>query len=112
VKLPNAELAVVDIAKLHEYSLSQTHSEGKHKARVFAASLGFTTADAERLRVMILKAVLMHEAIQGAQDEHGTRYIVDFETQGLRDGVTIRTAWIIDEGETIPRLISCYVKRN
>jgi hypothetical protein len=40
MKLPNAGQAIVDIAKLRDYSLSPTHEEGKHKARVFAAALG------------------------------------------------------------------------
>jgi len=112
LKLPNANRAVVDIAKLRDYSLNSAHPEGKHKARVFASSLGFTTADADRLREMILSEVLQQEATQGRADEHGTRYTVDFEAQGFRDMVTIRTAWIIDTGEAVPRLVSCYVKRK
>lgn len=112
MKLPNADCAIVDIAKLRDYSLNSAHGEGKHKARVFAALLGFTTADAERLREMILTAVLSQESLPGVTDEHGTRYAVDFETQGLRSMVTIRTAWIINAGETVPRLVSCYVKRK
>jgi hypothetical protein len=112
VKLPNAERAVVDIAKLREYSLNPAHPEGNHKARVFAAVLGFRITDAERLREMILNAVSINEAAQSVTDAHGTRYIVDFETQGLSGGVMIRTAWIIDTGDTIPRLISCYVRRR
>jgi hypothetical protein len=112
VKLPNADLAIINTAKLRDYSLNPSHPEGKHKARVFAALLGFTSADAERLREFILAAILTNEAAQGATDEHGTRYRVDCETQGLRGLVTIRTAWHIDAGGTIPRLVSCYVKRK
>jgi hypothetical protein len=112
VQLPNAERAAVDIAKLRDYSLNSAHSEGKHKARVFGAALGFTAADAERLREIILAAVLSNEAAQGVTDEHGARYRVDFELQGLRGVVAIRTAWHIDSGETVPRLVSCYVKRK
>jgi hypothetical protein len=112
VKLPNAERAVVDTAKLRDYSLNSAHSEGKHKARVFRSALGFTTADAERLREIIIAAVLSNEAAQGVTDEHGTRYRVDFETQGLLGVVAIRTAWHIDSGENVPRLVSCYVKRK
>jgi hypothetical protein len=112
MKLPNADRAVVEIEKLRDYSLNSAHSEGKHKARVFAALLGFTTEDAEKLRQMILIAVLSHESILGDTDEHGTRYVVDFEAQGLHRAVTVRTAWIIDTGETVPRLVSCYVKRK
>ena len=112
MKPPNADRAVVDIAKLRDYSLNSAHPEGKHKARVLAAMLGFAASDAEKLREMILAAVLRHEATEGNADAHGTRYTVDFETQGLRDMVTIRTAWIIDTGETVPRLVSCYVIRK
>lgn len=110
--LPNADRAVVDIAKLRDYSLNPAHRTGKHKAHVSAALLGFTAAETERLREMILAAVLLNEAAQGMTDKHGTRYTVDFETQGLSDMVMIRTAWIIDAGETVPRLVSCYVKRK
>jgi hypothetical protein len=112
VKLPNADRAVVDVAKLRDYSLNPAHSEGKHKARVFRSALGFMAADAEKLREMILAAVLANEAAQGVTDEHGMRYRVDFEAQGLRGVVAIRTAWHIDTGETVPRLVSCYVKRK
>jgi hypothetical protein len=110
--LANAEQAIVDIAKLRDYCLNPSHVEGKHKARVFTSTLGFTAVDAERLREMILAAVLTHEAKQSVTDEHGSRFTVDFETSGLQGPAIIRTAWIIDSGETVPRLISCYVKRN
>ena len=103
---------MIDLAKLRDYSLNPAHPEGKHKARVFAALLGFTTSHAERLREMILTNVVWHEAVQGMTDEHGTRYRVDFEVQGKRAVVRIRTAWIIDTGEDVPRLVSCYMKRN
>ena len=112
MKLPNADRAFVDVRKLREYSLNPAHRKGQHKARVFAASLDFTTADAERLSQIILSAVLMHDATQGTTDKHGTRYTVDFDVEGPRGAATIRTAWIIDAGETDPRLVSCYVMRK
>ncbi len=111
-KLPEAEHARIPLEKLRDYSLNPQHDKGGHKARVFAASLGFTAADAEHLREMILAAVLTMEAQPGTTDEHGARYTVDFVALGLRGVVIIRTAWIIDAGETIPRLVSCYVKRR
>jgi hypothetical protein len=54
--IPHADHAVVDIRKLHDYCLNPLHDEGKHKARVFAAALGMTGADAERLRDILLQA--------------------------------------------------------
>ena len=112
MKLPHADQASVDIAKLRDYSLNPHHPEGKHKARVFASRLGFSASDAEKLRALIIDAISVEEAIAGEPDEHGQRYAVDFATQGLHGMVTIRTAWIVDRGETVPRLVSCYVKRK
>jgi hypothetical protein len=110
MRLPNAERAVVDIARLRDYSLNPAHDKGRHKARVFAAAMGFTASDAERLRGMILAAASTNEATQVTTDGHGTRYRVDFEAQGLSGPVIIRTAWHIDAGGTVPRLVSCYVR--
>ncbi len=50
MKLPNRDRAVVDLAKLRDYCLSEVHPRGKHKARVFRVALGLTTQDAEELR--------------------------------------------------------------
>ncbi len=50
MKLPNAEQAIAEIAKLRNYSLDATHEEGQHKARVFAAALGIGADDAEAPR--------------------------------------------------------------
>ena len=61
---------------------------------------------------MIIAAISTEDATSAATDEHGARYAVDFSTRGLRGMVTIRTAWIIDQGETVPRMVSCYVKRK
>jgi hypothetical protein len=108
--LPNADKAIVPLEKLSGYSLDSSHPVGKHKARVFASALGMTKTDAPRLREMILQAVLINEAVETGTNEHGTRYRIDFQTLGLKGAVTIRTAWIIDAGETVPRLTSCYIK--
>ncbi len=108
--LPNADKAVVLLEKLRGYSLDSSHPVGKHKARVFASALGMTKNDAPRLREMILQAVLTNEATEAGTSEHGTRFTVDFQTLGLKGSVTIRTAWIIDAGESVPRLTSCYIK--
>ena len=108
-KLPNADKAIVPIQKIRDYSLNPNHDKGKHKARVFASALGFTAKDAPLLREKILQEILQTEATLNSTDEHGSRYTVDFAIEGLENLVVIRTAWIIDEGETVPRLVSCYV---
>jgi hypothetical protein len=77
MKLPNAETALVDLAKLRGYSLSTTHPEGKHKARVFAAALGIDASHAEWLRDQLLAGVLREECVLGQKTEFGQRYSVD-----------------------------------
>jgi hypothetical protein len=107
--LPSAERAIIDIAKLRDYCLSEDHPRGRHKVRVFASVLGFTSAEAEILRIALLQAVTTHQATPTVQDAYGQRYVVDVEIETAVARATVRSAWIIRVGETFPRLTSCYV---
>jgi hypothetical protein len=109
VRLPDAERAVVPVAKLRDYSLNPAHPEGKHKARVFRSALGLTTADAELLRRMILDAILSYEAVEQPPNAFGRRFVVDFNVPGVRGQVTIRSTWLIRNDEDFPRLTSCFI---
>jgi hypothetical protein len=109
MKLPNAENAFADLVKLRDYSLSLTHPEGKNKARVFAAALGLTAADAEWLREQLLAAVLGEECAWGRKTEYGQRYTVDFRLCRNDREAQVRSAWIVRPDEDFPRLVSCYV---
>lgn len=106
--LPNAQDAVVDLRKLRDYCLNPMHDEGKHKARLFAAAFGMTAKDAQELREILLVAVLDNDAVLGRQDKYGQRYIVDFELEWHSRQAIIRSAWIIEDGTTAPKLTSCY----
>jgi hypothetical protein len=109
MRLPNADEAIVDIAKLRDYCLSPTHPRGRHKARVFAAALGLTADDAETLRDALLQGVQTTDATEAEQDTFGQRYVVDFRMQGLRINAIVRSTWIVRTGEQNPRLTSCYI---
>ena len=78
MKLPNAEQAIVEIAKLRNYSLDATHEEGQHKARVFASALGIGADDAEWLRARLFEAALLFEGVPGRSTPHGQRYVLVF----------------------------------
>lgn len=109
MKLPNAEHAFVDIAKLREYCLSPTHPQGKHKAVVFVAALGLEASNSEWLLDKLLQATLEEECLLGNGTNFGQRYTIDLT---LRHGVRearIRSAWIILAHEDFPRLVTCYV---
>ncbi len=107
--LPNAERAFVDDAKLVEYSLSTNHPVGANKALLFNRVLGFTVSDADKLRRLILKAVLIHDATIGLGNDFGQRYAVDFSVKTEVGSAVVRSAWIIPKGENFPRLTSCFV---
>ncbi len=116
MKLPNANRAVVDIEKLRDYSLNPTHPEGKHKARVFLAALGLKADDAERLRELVMEAILIEEATEQQPTPYGQRFIVEFQVRWeeklVVTFVTIRTAWIIRNDEDFPRLTSCFIPQR
>ncbi|MDQ5845824.1 MAG: hypothetical protein M3539_11080 [Acidobacteriota bacterium] len=116
MKLSNAENAVVDIAKLRDYTLNSNHPEGKHKARAFREKLGLEGNDAELLRKSILEAILKAEAIEQKATEYGRRFVVDFEVQRgvgvIMYKAVVRTAWIIRNDEDFPRLTTCFCPRR
>ena len=109
MKLPNAEKAIVDVRKLQGYCLNLYHPRGRHKARVFAASLGMVTTDAEVLRSALLAAAIIEEALLVETDEYGQRYQLDFTLEKNNRKARLRSSWIVREGEDFPRLTSCYV---
>jgi hypothetical protein len=109
MKLPNAENAVVEIAKLRDYCLSSTHFRGRNKARVFQAALGITLDDAFELQAVLKQAAKEGNAMQGVSDLHGTRYIIDFEWSRNERTARIRSAWIVPANEAPPRFLTRYV---
>lgn len=109
MKLPNAERAFVDIAKLRDYSLDPVHPEGKHKARVFAAALGLTRNDAPWLCEQLLSVARTVECSPGRKTIHGQRYVLDFTLARGDKSARVRSAWNVRPDEDFPRLITCYV---
>ncbi len=109
MRLPHAERAVADIRKLREYCLNPSHPRGKHKAHVFETALGIRAGQAELLRDALLEAALNSPATPGEKDPYGTRYVVDFRWSTPAGAATIRSVWIVRNGEDFPRLTTCFV---
>jgi hypothetical protein len=99
----------VEIAKLRDYVLNPEHLRGRHKARVFKASLGFSASDAESVRAALLRAARDGDALPGRADRYGRRYALDCPMAGPAGETMIRSLWIVRRGEDFPRLTSCYV---
>jgi hypothetical protein len=102
---------VVEIAKLRDYCLSETHPRGRHKARVFRSRLGLGAGDAETVRQALLDAVgdSLDHLNEGEKDAYGQRYFLDFELSTSVGSATVRSTWIVLPGEDVLRLTSCYV---
>jgi hypothetical protein len=109
MNLPNGERGIIDIAKLRDYCLNPLHPRGRHKARAFAARLGLTSDRAEDLRRALLEAAREVDATVGEHDGFGQRFVVQFDMEGPKGPVAVRSAWIVRNGEDVPRLTSCYV---
>lgn len=110
--LPNGEHAIVDIRKLRDYCLNPDSPRGINKARVFSAALRLTAADAEILRGELLEVARTNEAVLGELDMYGQRYTLDFEMTTTAGTASVRSGWIVLEGETAPRLTTCYILKG
>jgi hypothetical protein len=108
--LLNGERAIVDLRKLRDYCLNPDNPRGRHKARVFAATLGITAADASNLRAKLLEVARTRDAQIGELDLYGQRYTIDFEIETAVGKATVRSGWIVLHGKPAPRLTTCYVK--
>ena len=109
MRLPLGDRAIIDERKIVDYCLSNDHDDGKHKARLFREVLGITLDDADHLLRRLKEAAVAREAIPGKLDHFGQRYVIDFEVEGSRGNVNVRSAWIVLAGEEVPRLVTCYI---
>jgi hypothetical protein len=109
MKLPNADRVLIEMQKLVDYCLDPDHPRGKHKARVFLSSCGFTAEQAFDLRDALLNAAKNAEAELGEEDDYGQRYVIDLEVIGSTGTAQVRSAWIVRQEEDFPRFVSCYV---
>ena len=112
MRLPNGWRAIVDVRKLTDYCLNPDSPRGRHKARVFAAALGLTAADAPKLRARLLEVARTGDAKLGEVDVYGQRYTMDFTMATAVGTATVRSGWIVIRGKREPRLTTCYVKQR
>ena len=112
MRLPNAEQACVDRAKVVDYLLSTEHEKGRDKAEFFLR-FGFSEERWEDLADALRVHGASHEAVMEREDEFGVRYSVDgmLESPDKRNP-GVKSVWMIDKGSSNPRLISAYPARR
>src|SRR5262249_826845 len=108
MKLPNADAAVVEQAKIREYLLNPAHRFGASKARFFA-EFGFTLDAWEDLAVALKQHGRENEVAKKKETGFGPRYEVEGQIEapdGRRPRVC--SVWQMDVGQNAPRLITAY----
>ena len=109
MRLPNGDKVIIDLRKFQDYMLNDEHEEGRHKAKLFREIVGVTWENVDFLVEDLRIAVLLNDAIEGKEDIHGKRFIIDFKFQGPTGMAMVRSCWIIRTGEENARLITCYI---
>jgi hypothetical protein len=108
VKLPGAERAIVDPAKVRDYLLSAEHPVGRSKA-VFFNALGFARDNWHELQQVITSLAIEDTAELGEKIEFGQKYVVRGTIQGPNGRVAaVKTAWIVLNGEDFPRFVTAF----
>jgi len=105
-----ASQITIDPAKLTIYALNENHPHGKHKARVFAAALGYTTENYRSLLQQIEVQALEAKAELQHVDQFGQHFRVHLTITGVAGQVaTIRTGWLVPSGDQTAILTTLYV---
>jgi hypothetical protein len=107
--LPNGNLAIIDLRKIADYCLIDTHPRGRHKARMFRSALGIRGDDAAWLRDVLLEAVRTIEAQRVETDSWGDQWRLDMAVKRHGRSAVARTVWMVRAGEAFPRSISGWV---
>ncbi len=108
MKLPNADKAAVERAKIVDYLLNPEHRYGASKARFFSR-FGFRVEQWEQLAEALRRHGQTHEVKRIQETGFGPRYQLEGELNAP-DGRAprVRSVWQLDQGEVAPRLITAY----
>ncbi len=96
----------IDPNKITAYAMNPEHPVGGHKYRVINSATGLEPVDAGHIDQQIRDGVGRGQPIMGRADQYGQRWAVDVPLSGPRGTIVVRTAWILDAGSTVPRLVT------
>lgn len=108
MKLPNREKAYIPEEKLTHYILSETHADGKLKAKLFR-KFGFTETNISLLEKSLLNVAYTQELKDIVESIHGIKYVIDGKIKTPNDKILkIRTVWILEPNKNAPRFVTTY----
>jgi uncharacterized protein YukE len=96
----------IDPTKITGYEMNPDHPVGGNKYRVIHSVTGLDTGDAAKIEQQIRDGVRDGTPIKGKGDQYGQRWSVDVPLTGPKGSIIVRTAWILDVGSSVPRLIT------
>jgi L-ribulose-5-phosphate 3-epimerase UlaE len=108
MELPNKLRAYVSINKITDYLLSETHAVGKSKAKFFR-SVGFNEANISQFEKILVDIAQTETVVEVTETIYGKKYVLDGQLKTPSgDMIRLRTVWIIETGDDIPKLVTAY----
>ena len=108
MRLPNADMAVIEPRKLHGYLLSTSHPVGRFKARCFAA-LGYSAQAWQEFEADLRAQHLGADAELSETLQDGQLFTIRAILNG-RNGQSswVRSVWFVPTVGSVPRFVTAY----
>jgi uncharacterized protein YukE len=103
---PDFSNGEIDSNKITGYAMNPDHPVGRNKYRVIHSATGLDVADAAAIEEQIRDGVRNGHPLLGIANQYGQRWAVDVPLSGPSGTIMVRTAWIVDIGSTVPRLVT------
>lgn len=108
MKLPAAERAGIEPAKIRDYLLSTSHPVGRFKAPFFA-SLGYTSTNWRRLDEDLRDLAVSGDAERGTDSPYGQKYEIRGNLKGPSGkSAEVLTVWIVLFGRDVPHFVTAF----
>ncbi len=108
MELPNKFRAYVSQKKITDYLLSETHIVGKSKAKFFR-SFGFDETNVSQFEQGLMNIAQTESVGEITETIYGKKYVIDGELKTPNgDMLHLRTVWIIEISDDIPRLVTAH----
>ncbi len=108
MQLPDNSNAYVSMSKITDYLISETHAIGKSKAKFFR-SLGFDEENVGRFIQGLIRIAQTESVTDVSETAYGKKYVIDGDLETPKgDMIRLRTVWIIETGDFVPRLVTAY----
>ena len=110
VQFINSESIEISPAKLTEYALNPNHIDGKHKAKVFKTTLGYTLDNYQDLIDNVYRNINKFPFSQIGSNDQGKLFRCDIAMSGPNGKTAVvRTGWITENDSGLYRLTTIFV---